>query len=83
MFSKILSSAEQLRKEPTMAGKFLMTAEEVAEELGISIAYAYRIIKEMNEELKAKGYHTINGKVSRLYFHENFYGMMDAARKEA
>ena len=66
-----------------MAGKFLMTAEEVAEELGISIAYAYRIIKEMNEELKAKGYHTINGKVSRLYFHENFYGMMEAAKKEA
>ena len=66
-----------------MASKFLMTAEEVAEELGISMAYAYRIIKEMNEELKAKGFHVINGKVSRLYLHENFYGMMDANRKEA
>ena len=66
-----------------MASKFLMTAEEVAEELGISMAYAYRIIKEMNEELKAKGFHVINGKVSRLYFHENFYGMMDTTRKEA
>ena len=66
-----------------MASRFLMTAEDVAEELGISKPYAYRIIKDMNEELKKKGYLIINGKVSRKFFEEHFYGMTEANRKEA
>ena len=43
--------------------KMYVTAEEVAEMLGVSTAYAYKIIRWMNEELKAKGYRTICGKV--------------------
>ena len=50
---------------------------EVAEELGVSVPYAYKIVKELNEELKKMGYKVISGKVSRKYFHERFYGKDD------
>ena len=38
-----------------MDNKLFMRADEVAKELGVSQAYAYKLIKELNEELKAKG----------------------------
>ena len=47
-----------------------MKVEEVAEELGISKSYAYKIVRILNEELKKKGYLTISGRVSREYFME-------------
>ena len=55
----------------------LIHASEVAEELGVSVPYAYKIVKELNEELKKMGYKVISGKVSRNYFHERFYGKDD------
>ena len=48
----------------------VMKVEEVAEELGISKSYAYKIVRILNEELKKKGYLTISGRVSREYFME-------------
>ena len=64
-----------------MAKNFLMTAEEVMEELGVSRAFAYKLIQKMNKELAEKGYTVINGKVSRKYFEEQFYGMAEANQK--
>lgn len=32
-----------------MAGKMFMHVEEVAEELGVSVTYAYKLIRSMNE----------------------------------
>ena len=52
----------------------LIHATEVAEELGVSVPYAYKIVRKLNEELQKKGYMTVSGKVSRKYFHERFYG---------
>lgn len=43
--------------------------------LEISKPYAYKIIKQMNNELREKGFITISGKVSRRYLEEKFYGM--------
>ena len=54
--------------------KRLICAEEAAQELGISKAHAYKLIHQMNEELKAKGFITISGRVSRQYFYERIYG---------
>lgn len=51
-----------------------MRVEEVAEELGVSIPYAYKLIRSMNEELKEAGCITIAGRIDRKYFHEKFYG---------
>ena len=57
-----------------MANKIFINADEIAEELGVSKPYAYKIVKKMNDELKGKGFTTISGRVSRQYFHEKFYG---------
>ena len=46
----------------------LMTAEEVAEEMNVSKAYAYRIIQQLNKEMQEMGYLTVSGKVNRNYF---------------
>lgn len=57
-----------------MAGKMFMRVEEVAEELDVSIPYAYKLIRKMNEELKKTGCITIAGRIDRKFFHEKFYG---------
>ena len=51
-----------------------MRVEEVAEELGVSIPYTYKLIRSMNEELKKAGCITIAGRIDRKFFHEKFYG---------
>ena len=57
-----------------MAGEIFMRVEEVAEELGVSIPYAYKLIRSMNEELKEAGFITIAGRIDRKFFHEKYYG---------
>ncbi len=56
-----------------MAGEMFMTVNDVAEEMGISVSYAYRIIRRLNKELKEKGCIIIAGKIDRKYFYEQFY----------
>jgi predicted transcriptional regulator len=60
-----------------MNEKFLKV-EDVMQILGISKSAAYKIMRQMNDELLKKGYVIIRGKVSRKYFEERFYGMNDA-----
>ena len=43
-----------------MENRFIR-AEEVADELGVSKPYAYKLIRQLNEELKDKGFITIAG----------------------
>lgn len=56
-----------------MENKFIR-ADEVAKELSVSVPYAYKLIRRLNEELKAQGYITIAGRVNRQYFNERLYG---------
>ena len=49
-----------------MENKF-MRVEEVAAELGVSASYAYKVIRRLNDELKAKGFVTIAGRINRQY----------------
>lgn len=58
-----------------MSNQVFIRADEIAEELGVSKAYAYKLMQMLNDELKAKGYMTISGRVSRKFFEEKFYGM--------
>jgi predicted transcriptional regulator len=52
-----------------------MRAEDVAKELGISVSHAYKIMQQLNKELKARGYMTIAGRGNRKFFMEKFcYG---------
>lgn len=50
-----------------------MRVEEVAEVLKVSTSFAYKVIRQLNGELKAKGYITIAGRINREYFNERVY----------
>ena len=52
----------------------IIRAEEVAKELDVSVPYAYKIIRKLNDELKAKGDITVAGRVNRQYFNKRLYG---------
>lgn len=55
-----------------MTNKFIKAAE-VAQELEVSVPYAYKLIKKLNKELEEKGFITISGRVNRQYFYERLY----------
>lgn len=58
-----------------MQEMLFIKTEEIAQELGVSQSYAYKLVREMNEDLRKKGFITIAGRVSRRYFKERFYGL--------
>ena len=60
-----------------MKNTIFVSAKEVAEELGVSKATAYKMIRVWNEKLTEKGYTTVSGKISRKFYQEQFYGMAD------
>ena len=63
-----------------MESTSFMRVDEVAQELGISKSYAYKIVQKLNAELKEKGFMTISGRVNKQYFMERTcYG---ATKKE-
>lgn len=51
-----------------MENRSFMTVNEVAAELGISKSSAYKIMKQLNEELRSMGYLTVSGRVNTNYF---------------
>lgn len=57
-----------------MSSQFLR-ADEVAEILDVSPSFAYKLIRELNMELDAKGFITIPGRISSKYFYERFYSV--------
>lgn len=57
-----------------MDKSIFIRADELAAELDVSKALAYKMINQWNEELKAKGYTTVGGRVSCQYYYEKIYG---------
>ena len=51
-----------------MTNRTFMTVEEVAAELGVSKSYAYKIVKQLNEELQKLGYLTVAGRSKHQLF---------------
>lgn len=62
-----------MEREEQMTNNTFMRVDEVAEILGISKSYAYKIVKKLNDELKEKGFLTISGRVNKKYFMERVY----------
>ena len=54
--------------------KKMLEAKDVAEELGISLSHAYKIIRNLNKDLKAGGYITVCGKIPRAFWNTRFFG---------
>ena len=48
--------------------------DEMCEILESSPSFAYKVIKQLNKELINKGKLVVNGKVSREYFYERYFG---------
>lgn len=61
-----------------MEDELFVTADTVAKDFKVSKGFAYRMIREMNAELKAQGYLTVAGRVSRKYYLERIYGSKDS-----
>lgn len=56
-----------------MAAELFMRVNEVAEVMDVSESYAYKIIRRLNKELKKTGCITMNGRIDRKFFYDNFY----------
>lgn len=50
-----------------------MSVDDVVQKLGVSKQKGYRTIRQLNEELAAAGYMTVQAKVSRTYWSKRFY----------
>lgn len=72
-YSGKTSAIQSLERTDDMENKFIRV-EDVARELCVSKPYAYKLIRKLNEELKAQGFITIAGRVNRQYFYERLYG---------
>ncbi|MCR5778070.1 ICEBs1 excisionase [Lachnospiraceae bacterium C1.1] len=57
-----------------MEGKLYYTADEVAQMVGVGRTKAYGIVKQMNQELKERGYLTVGGKIPKEFFDSKYFG---------
>jgi hypothetical protein len=72
------TSDEKRGEGNCLAEKLFMRVDEIAEALDVSKPYAYKLIRQLNGELKEKGCIIIAGRIDRKYFHEKFYGSYNA-----
>ena len=80
MFRTDFANTEHRKEQMYMSEKFIR-AEEVAEVMEISVAYAYKIIRKLNQELSDKGFITVTGRVNREYFNERVYSVNPLKKK--
>ena len=52
--------------------KDFLRAKDIAEILSVSTNTAYKIIRELNDELKEKNFHTQTGRENNKYFRERY-----------
>ena len=70
----LIGAAERAQEERRQkVERQFIGAKEVAGILGVSESKAYGIIRELNKELKERGFITVTGKVSRTFFSERLY----------
>ena len=65
-----------------MAKQLFMRVQEVADALGVSKPYAYKLIRELNGELRKTGCITISGRIDRRFFYEKFYGTREQPNRQ-
>ncbi|MBC5729238.1 hypothetical protein H8S34_00110 [Pseudoflavonifractor sp. NSJ-25] len=53
----------------------MLGAEDVMVLLSVKKSSAYEVIRQLNEELREKGYLTVRGKVPEKYLRERFYDL--------
>ncbi len=63
-----------------MQKNYMMSANDVADELGVSKGHAYKLIRQLNEELETSGYLTVSGKIPRAFWEQKFYGYQNTVQ---
>ena len=58
-----------------MTDSKLLNVNEVAELIGVSRSYAYRVIRKLNEELTASGHCVVSGRVNRACLEQKHFGV--------
>lgn len=61
-----------------MESTSFMRVDEVAQELGVSKSYAYKIVQKLNAELKEKGFMTISGRVNSPVYLKTIHNQLSA-----
>ena len=61
-----------IEMERTKVQNSFLTANEIAKVLQCSMARGYQTVRELNEELTAKGLKTMRGRTNRRYFEQRF-----------
>lgn len=56
-----------------MKSKYMLTAQDIAEQLGVSEGHAYKIVKKLNRELDANGFVIVAGKIPKAFWEKKFY----------
>lgn len=56
-----------------MEEKRFLNASDISSLMDVSMSKAYKIIKELNNELRKSGYIVVSGRVSRVYFEKKVY----------
>lgn len=51
----------------------MLRAKDIALELGVSEGKAYKIIRELNQELKEQGYIVVAGRIPRAFWNKKHY----------
>lgn len=65
-----------------MTDSKLLNVDEVAEVIGVSRSYAYRVIRKLNEELTASGHYVVSGRVNRAYLEQKYFGVPGGRSKD-
>ena len=55
-----------------MSEQYFLRAEDVQEVLGCSHSHAYKVIRDLNTEIKALGYMTMTGRVEKSYLMKRY-----------
>lgn len=63
------------RRKIKMEQNLYYNASDVAKILGVSRGKSYKILRELNEELRQKGYIVIAGRIPKKFFNEHYYGL--------
>lgn len=62
-----------------MRTNYVMTVDDVMDELSIKRSKAYTILKQLNDEMVKEGYSAVCGKIPRPYWETKFFGCSQRA----
>ena len=79
MIENIKRVTKVIGKEDAMRTNYMMTVDDVMEELGVKRSKAYSILKQLNDELAKEGYVAVRGKIPYPYWETKFYGCSQRA----